>query len=445
MPLNRIIELKNNEGFMKYLKNTSWLFLEKIIRMFAGLFVGAWLARYLGTDKFGIYSYVISFVGLFQVLATLGLDNFVIKRLVTEPNKKDLLLGTAFALKLIGTFVMISVLLITINFTSNDLHTNILILIIASSAIFESFKVIDFYFQSKVLSKFIVYSNITSLIISSLIKVYLILTQAPLISFMYVFLIDSFVLALCYIFFFYKNNETLKSWRFKTKLAKQLILESWPLIISSMVVAIYMKIDQVMIKEMLGNSAVGQYGAAVKLSEIWFFIPVVISSSLFPAIINSKNKSIALYNDRLQNLYDLMIYIAVSITIPIVLASDFIVNILYGSQYTLTANILKIHIWSGLFVFLGVANSKWLINEKMQKYSMINTSIGAVVNIIGNYILINKMGVIGAAWSSLISYFIASYFCLALFNKTRPNFYRLSKSLLFISAFNKVKKIFNGK
>ena len=436
----KLRSLKHHSGFMKYFKNTSWLFAEKILRMIVGLFVGIWVAKYLGPEQFGLFSYAGSFVGLFTAFATLGLDGIVVRELVKDESKVNELIGTAFYLKLIGAIIVLAILAIAVNFTSNDAYTNSIVFIIASATIFQSFNVVDMYFQSKVLSKFIVYTNIISLIISSILKITLILMNVPLIAFAWVVLFDSFILATGFIFFFLtKTTYSIKSLHFKKSTAITLLKDSWPLILSGIVISIYMKIDQVMIQEMLGNEAVGQYAAAVRLSEAWYFIPMVITSSLFPAIINAKKISEKLYYNRLQKLYDLMVWIAIAIALPMTFLSDWLVDILYGGQYNQAGNILIIHIWASIFVFLGVASGKWLINENLQVFSTYNTSIGAVVNIILNYILISKIGISGAAWATLISYFIAAYLSLILWEKTRVNFYKLSNTLLITRIFN-VKK-----
>ena len=249
---------------------------------------------------------------------------------------------------------------------------------------------------------------------------------------MWVILFDSFVLAMGYIYFYLHIKLSFRVWRFKIDLALSLLKDSWPLLISGLVISIYMKVDQVMIKEMLGSEAVGQYAAAVKLSEAWYFIPIVIASSLFPAIVNAKKKSEKLYYARLQKLYNFLVWIAVVVALPMTFMSDLIVNLLYGGQYSGAGSVLMIHIWAGVFVFLGVASSKWFIAENLQIFSTINTTIGAVVNIVLNYILIKNIGIEGSAWATLFSYFIASYLCLFFFKKTRMNFLNLSKSLFFI-------------
>ncbi len=311
--ITKLKSLKNHQGFMKYFKNTSWLFGEKILRMIVGLFVGIWVARYLGPEQFGLFSYAQSFVGLFTAIATLGLDGIVIRELVKDESKRDVLLGTAFRLKLIGAFGVLLFLAVAVNFTSNDHYTNILIFIIASATIFQSLNVIDMYFQSKVLSKYVVYANIISLFISTIIKIILLLNEAPLIAFAWVILFDSFVLAMGFLYFYLHNHLSFRVWKFEKSVAISLLKDSWPLILSGIVISIYMKIDQVMIKEMLDSEAVGQYAAAVRLSEAWYFIPMVIASSLFPAIINAKKQSEELYYARLQKLYDLMVWMAIAI------------------------------------------------------------------------------------------------------------------------------------
>ena len=151
--IDKIISLKNHQGFMKYFKNTSWLFFEKILRMFVGLFVGIWVARYLGPERFGLFLYAQSFVGLFTAIATLGLDSIVVRELVKDETKAIEIIGTAFYLKLMGTILTLLILAVATYFTSNDRYTNLLVFIIASATIFQSFNVVDMYFQSKVLSK----------------------------------------------------------------------------------------------------------------------------------------------------------------------------------------------------------------------------------------------------------------------------------------------------
>lgn len=433
--------LISNKGFIKYFKNTSWVLLEKVLRILVGLVVGVWVVRFLGPEKFGLFSYVNSVVFFFIIVASLGLDGVLVREIIKNEDKKEVLIGTAFFLKLIASLIICLLAAIFIGLTSNDYTTEVLTLIIICSSVFQSFNVIDLYFQSKVLSKFVVYSNIITLFISSIVKIALILVGADLIAFGIVVLFDSIVLALALIYFYVKNSNGIFNWKLNKNIAILLVKDSWPFILSGILIAVYMKVDQVMLKFMLGDEAVGQYAAGVRLSEMWYFIPVAIVSSLFPAIVNAKLINGKLYSKRLQDLYDLMVVLSFSIALPMTFLSSWVVNILYGSAYMEASSVLVIHIWSGIFVFIGVASEKWLLNENFQKFYVINTLIGSILNIVLNYYLINKMGVLGAAWSTLISQFVASYLCLSFFKKTRINFIRLTKSLLLINYIKYLRNV----
>jgi len=442
LKINNILKgkVKNMElsaGFKKYFVNTSWLFFERILGMAVSLFVGVYVARYLGPANFGLLSYARSFVGLFMGLATLGLDGIVVRELVKDEKKRDELLGTTFVLKIIGTVLVIGMLSITIRFTNNDNFTNLLIYIIAIGTIFQSFNVIDFYFQSKVLSKYTVYAKVFSTILCAVIKLLLIYLNMGLIYFAMVTLLESIILASGLVAMYIKQKSSLFNWKIKYDLAKRLLKDSWPLILSGIAISIYMKIDQIMIKNLLDAKAVGNYAVAVRISEVWYFIPLAITNSLFPAIINARKISEKLYYKRLQKLYDLMTWLAIGIALPMSFLANDIIRILFGLQYQNAADVLKIYVWAGVFVFLGVASGQYLITENYTKISFFRTLIGAIINIVLNVNLIPKYGINGAAIATVISQFIA-VFSILLIPKTYKNFILMVKSFSLISSIRRV-------
>jgi O-antigen/teichoic acid export membrane protein len=382
---------------------------EKILRMFVGLFVGIWVARYLGPEQFGLLSYAQSLVFLFTAIATLGLDGIVVRELVKDESRREELLGTAFGLKFIGAILILPVLWLAVQLTSNDTYTNLLVFIIASATVFQSFNVIDFYYQAKVKSKYVALANTLALGVSSVIKIILILTGAPLMAFAAMVTFDAFVLSLGLVFFYKVSSRgRLFSWQFRVSTARRLLKDSWPLILSGLVISVYMKIDQVMIKEMLNSDAVGQYAAAVRLSEAWYFIPMVIANSVFPAIINAKKVSNQLYLQRLQRLYTLMVWMAIGIALPMTFLSNWLTTLLYGQEYQEAGPVLMVHIWAGVFVFLGVAFSKYLTSENLVVKSFYRTTAGAVVNIALNFFLIPVYGILGAAIATLLGQMFAN-------------------------------------
>jgi O-antigen/teichoic acid export membrane protein len=419
---------------MRYFKNTSWMFGEHVLRMAAGVLVGIWVARYLGPEQFGVFSYVMAFVAIFSSVAKLGLDSIVVRDLVNEPEKRDIYLGTAFWLKLMGALVMLAVIAFATIFTRNDHTTNLYIFIIASGIIFQSFEVIDFYLQSKVLSKFVSICKITQLLLSSLLKIYFVLTGADLFWFVMVSLVDQMTLAFS-LYAAYKYQKLGSFYRcFDWDTAKKLLQDSWPLIFSGLAIVVYMRIDQVMIKEMLGAKEVGLFSAAVRLSEVWYFIPVIIATSLFPAIVNAKSIDTELYYSRLQKLYDLMLLVALGVALPMTFLSDWLVTFLYGDDYLQSGGVLAIHIWTGVFVFLGVVNAKFLLVEGLMRVMFYFTLACSVLNLFFNFFLIPKYGLYGAAIATLCAQFFGFLFN-ALHKRTRVAFYIQVKALLMLNTF----------
>jgi O-antigen/teichoic acid export membrane protein len=436
------INTKINFGsgaFKKYFANTSWIFAEKFIRILLAFIVGIYVVRYLGPESFGVLSYVISFVGLFATIATLGLDSIVVRELVKDSSRRDELLGSVFYLRVIGALIAI-VLTIIAAFILKESYSNIiLICIIVTSTLFQSLNVVEYYFQANVVSKFNVYVQSSSLIVASLIKVFLVLFSAPLISFAIVYVVEYIFLSFGFYLVYKINNLKIKKWKFKSSTAIVLLKDAWPLVLSGVVISIYMKIDQVMIKNMLSSKEVGYYAAAVKLSEAWYFIPMAICTSLFPAIVKAKQVSEKLYLSRLQKLYDILAWMSIGIAIPVTFLSEFIIKILFGVKFLPAAPVLTIYIWAGVATFLGVASSQYLISENMTKLSFFRTLIGMIINVILNLIFIPIYGIVGSALATLISYTLAT-FSIVFFEDTRTQFIMMLKSITF---FNFIPSIMN--
>jgi len=416
-------------GFRKYFANTSWLLGERVLRMLVSLFVGIYVARYLGPERFGLLSYSLSFVWLFSSLSSFGLDDILVRELVKQPEQRNNLLGTVFWLKVCGTIVMGTAIALVLKFKPEDQQTYWMIAIITFGFLFQATNVVDFYFQSQVQSKFAVHAQAFQLLLTSIFKIYLVWNQAELIWFAFALMLDQVVVAVLFLLVYHWKIEWFPFLSFTWIQAKKLMIDAWPLIFAGMVVSVYMKIDQVMLKEMLDAKAVGVYAAAVKLCEAWYFVPTAVIASLFPAIITARKNSETLYEERVQKLYDLMVWVAVAVALPTTLFADWVILILYGADFQEAADVLKMYIWAGVFVSLGVASSKWLIAENLERYSFYSTLLGAILNIVCNFYLIPIYGIRGAALATLISYGTAAYLSMALFEKTRNNFWIATRAL----------------
>lgn len=423
-------KIEKNPELKKILANMNWLFFDRIVQMVISLFVGVWIVRYLGPKRYGILSYAVAFVAFFGSFARLGLDSIVVKEFVKSEFPKENIIGSAFFLKLIGGIIAFSLsVLFVYLFKSNEYLVIKLVLIIGFGLIFQSFDVIDYWFQSQVISKFTVFARSSTYLIGSIVKIVLIFLGADLISFAWVFFLESCLIAVGSLVAYYYNGQSIKFWRFKLDVVRKLLSESWPLIFSSIAIIVYMKIDQIMIGNMLGNVPLGNYSAAVVLCEAWYFIPTIIVNSVFPAIIYSRKTGKELFLQRFQNLYDVLIWTAIIIAIPISIFSSQIIKLLYGSNYQQADTVLSLYIWSGVFVFLNAGLGRYLVSENMTKVAFTRSFIGAIANIGLNIILIPRFGISGAAMATLISYGLATLSSI-LPKGSRVNIY------LLVNSFN---------
>lgn len=395
-----------HNGFRRYFINTGWMFLGQIFSLIVSFFIGVWIARYLGPENYGILNYAVAFVGLFGFIASLGIDSILNRELIKTPEKRDVLLGTAFKLKVVGGIAALALAVISILMSQTTLLIQFLVIIFSFNFILQAINVISIYFQSKVESKNNVKVSIISTLISSVLKVGVILLDKGVIWIMLVYILDFVWQWINFVYVYKRQGLKIRDWKFDNDLAKKILKNSWPLILAQAAGYIYLKVDQVIIGLMLGNYEVGLYAVAVKVTEIWYFIPSIICSSLFPAIINAKLTDVKAYKKRLSNLYVLMFILSLIIVITITFLAKPIMTILFGNSYLESVAILKIYIWSSVGLFLTVAVNQYLISENSVKTIFWLNFLSMIVNIGLNIWLIPLIGLLGAAWATLISYFV---------------------------------------
>jgi len=432
----------DEEAFNKYLKNTGWLMLARVGSLVIKILVGFAITNYLGKTQNGILNYPTAFTTFFVAAAALGLDGFTTRELLRTPENRDRLLGTAFWLKLTGGICIIPLIYLAYILwnTHKPIETPLIyIVIVGLTGITQAFYITDSYFQSKVQAKYVMRVQVFGNIISALIKLVFILLKLNVEWFVFALLLDTIILAIGYVYFYSIKVGSIFKWVFDSALAKYLVKHSWPLALSAVLVSIYMKIDQLMVENYLGTGALGIYSTVVALSESWYFIPVAIVTSVFPAIMNAKRDNPERYMKRLQNMYDIMVWISLSVALFMTFASPIIYHIVYTPEFWDGAHVLTVHVWAGIFVFLGSASGQYLIAEGYTKLSMLRTGMGAMVNIVLNVLWIPKYGIMGAALATLIAYFTATFFIL-LIPKTRQQGIMMLKSLFLVTAFQKIFK-----
>ena len=410
-----MIKFKNKE-FSKYFFNTSWVMFDKVLRILSGLLLGAWVARYLGPDKLGALSYSQSYVFLFTAIASLGLDNIIIRELVNKKYPASIILGTSILLRMASSVVIILIIYSSLQFQILSDDVKIMIMIISCSVFIQSFNIIDLYFQSIVKSKIISIISMISLIISIIIKVYFIITNKGVLYFSFMFLLEASVTSILMVVFYCRRARTPARWGFNYVFAKKILSESWPLILSSVSIALAMRLDQVMIMKFLGAGDVGLYSVGVKLAESMTFIPSAILASVFPKIIEKK---FSVNIDFHRKLFQYPLYLLILFSLLVTLLSPFIVKILFGDTYSDSSIVLAILTWSVPLSYIGGYINKLMVVENLTKFVLYRQVSLLLINIMLNILFIPRLGIIGAAISTLIADIIVNLFFHFIFSSTR--------------------------
>lgn len=428
----------------KIIANIGWIFFDKIFRMIVGMLVGVWIARYLGPDEFGVLNYATLFPTVFTFVASFGLTNLLMVELVSandEPAEQQKLVQTGLLIKLtVGCLAYI--LSCCLNYILNHDKPELFLLINITGLvlILQSSDVIDTYFQSQTKAKLSVVVKLIAFGLTSAVRIYALVTHQTII---FLVLINISELVIVYILMLgvYKRHlSTITSYIQYTinyQLIRRLAHVAWPIMLTEFFVFVYMKVDQFMIESLSTSRELGLYGAALRLSEAWYFISIAINTSFYPKIAESWSTNRRKFYDQYQDLLNVLIYTSITLAIFVSIFSNQLIELLYGKEFHNAGIILSVHIWAGVFVFTGVGTNNLMIVKKLQKFVLIKTAIGALINIGLNFWLIPAFGALGASIATLIAYALQSYVMNVFIKQARPIFTLQSKSFINFLTFKK--------
>lgn len=430
------VKIESRHGLQAIIGNVGWLFIDRILRLSVGLFVGIWVARYLGPEQFGRLSYATAFVSLFSGIAVLGLDSIVVRELIHHPAKKEEILGSTFVLKLIGATVALLITVISIwQLRSQDELTKWLVGIIAAGMIFQAFDTVDLFFQSRLQAKYTVYAKNSAFLLIAGVKIALILNHADLIWFASAALAEVALGAAGLLLAYRHAGNRINALRLNWRLASTLLAASWPLLLSGTLVLATMNIDRIILGEIRGNHDVGLYSVANQLSTLWYMIPVFLGASVAPALTRSFAENRGAYFEKLQRVYSALTLVSLFSGCLIYFVSGPLVRLLFGASYEDAGEILAVHIWGSVFVFHVSIRTRALIIENRQKFVTIIAALTLVANIPLNISLVGLYGAVGAAYASLFSWMLCAAAFPLPWKETRHSAVMLYRSFFPFQVF----------
>lgn len=431
-----------NKVLKKYGINFNWLFLEKILRVASGLFVGILVARYLGPSDYGIFNYALAFVALFSWLSHLGLGEILTRELTRDSERYNELLGGAFAIKLTGALIgvlAISGIILIIKPEVEDEIVRTLVFVLSFTYIFLIFNIIESYFQSRLLSKYMAISKIIGLISSIVIKLYLIIEEYSLVYFAISNVIETLIFGVCILLYYKHEKKKIGDWSCNKKTTKSLLKDSWPIMIGVFLITIHLRVDQIMIEDMLTFEDVGIYSVAIRLAESWYFLPGILVATLLPYFVSLRESSKDLYIKNMVILFSYMFWLGVLIGVLTLLIGEQVIISLFSEQYADSYGVLSINIWAGIFVAQGTVASIWQVAENLQIYRLYIQLLAVFLNISLNVVLIDYIGINGAALATLATLFFSTWIFGLFFKELR------GVTILMIKSINPKFLIINLK
>ena len=433
-----------NASWRKILGNSGWQFADRLFRQGGGILISIAIARHLGPQYFGDLSFAIAFSIFFAALAKLGLDTIVVREIVRQPERSGDILGAAFALKLLGGVLALSLAALTIRWIRpHDPALQGLVVIVAAGIVFQAFDTADLWFQSQVQSRWTAIARGSAFVVLATTNISLIVMKAPVEAFAWTAAAEAVLCAIGFSVVVWRAPRPADL-RLRVRWQQMVILlrESGYLIFAGIAVALYLRLDQMMLAEFMDNKAVGLYSAALKLSEMWYVIPTVIVSSATPyltTLYSQSSQSPQTYNEyraKLQQLLNMLMRVAFLIVIPMVLLARVLMQWLYGAAYAEAGLILSIHIVAAVFVFQGVGISAVMVIEQRTRLLWWQTLAGVLCNIALNSVLIPLYGAAGAAVALVLSQLFVNYGVLALWSETRHLFNMETKAFRALVAWS---------
>lgn len=404
----------------KNIKNSLLLIFEKVILLGLSFINSVLLARIAGPTVFGEFSYIVSFAGIFAPLAIMGLNNIITKYVVKHPKNSHYYITSALKIRFAGaTLAILLAALVGFTLSDHTKTTKLIVMLVAMQG-FSLFYVIEYYYLAKKQVSLLLSLRLPLLLITNTLKLVAILNSASLTLLILLHGLEYVLIGSSYFFTYWvqKQHKNIKKQPTKHTIFALSKKGKW-LLMSGIAATIYLKIDQIMIAQLVNSEAVAYYAAAAKLSEFWYVFPILIANVFTAQLSQYRFKNNNQYAQLLRQLISLMICTAIALSIATWFIASPLISLLYGAQYQQSAAILSVHIFASIFIFQRAILSKWLIIEKLYKFSLLSNLLGALINIILNFILIPQYGGIGAAWATVISYMVASYGFLFFNSKTK--------------------------
>lgn len=408
--------------------------LEKLLITIANFVVFATIARQLGAESIGLFSLTQSILMIGLPIALFVNEQLLIRFTLDKSQSVQSIYKHAAVLKLV--FASLTYLLsvfLAFYFYGSQIASFAAIFCLIH---FLNFELIFFpYFRAHQKGKLVFLTKILVVIPFSIIKVGIVFLTEDLTFLFTTYAIEALCLGMIAFAIFHKQNATqgFLQQTLNRNYFSSMIKTSAPLIGSAIIIMLYSRVDQFMIKDMLGSEALGQYAVGVKLSEASTMLFAAYLASRFPALLRSRKDNLITYNDQIVWHLQMSFLLGFSVFLTMLIFARPVITLLFGAQFSEAAPVLVIHMLGAIFIYYGLICTQWLIAEKLEFQRLIRVIVGLIINIVLNLFWIEKYGIVGAASATVVSQVGSNVFFNAVSSHTRP-FFKLE-----VESFNPIR------
>lgn len=422
----------------KVIKNASWIVACRIVQSVLAMIVSMLTARYLGPSNFGLISYASSIVAFVLPLMQLGLSNILVQEAIQYPEEEGAVFGTSMVMSLCSAVAcMVGVVSFAYIANANQMQVVIVCALYSIILVFQALEMIQYWFQAKLLSKYMSIVSLCAYAVVSAYKIFLLATEKSIYWFAVSGALDVMLID-CALLLLYRKLGGQKL-TFRMDIAKRMFSRSKYYIVSSLMVTVFAQTDKIMLTMMIDQAATGYYSAAITCAGMTSFVFSAIIDSARPAIFEGRKTDYAKFEKNMTILYSIIIYLSLAQSVGMTLLAKPIVRILYGADYSPAADALRIVVWYTTFSYMGSVRNIWILANEKQKYLWIINLSGATMNVLLNALMIPHWGIQGAALASLVTQFFTNFVLSFIMKPIREN------SRIVIAALNVGKHHFGIK
>jgi len=417
---------------IKLVKNINWLFMAYVYRFIIGFFTVAMVSRYLGPTKYGLYSYSLSAYSFIE-LFLLFINQEVLKKSIIEESDTATLLKTVIIFQICLSLLIFSTAQVLLwGFDLENGLRRILLSLFSVGLLLRPFDVISYFFSAKLRNDLLAKSEVGVVTVFNMMRITLVFLRESIQVFVWVYVFSKFIDGIFLLYYYLKNFKVkILDGTFSTKLIRFLLKSSLPLFIATAASIVFTRIDQLMLGNMLDDRSVGIYAAVVKLTEPWIFIAAIFTQSIFPNLIETFSKDKDNFHYKVHKSLVILTYISIAIIVATLIGGEYAVTLVFSDKYIDSIPLLKIHVFYLIFIYWIHISNQYDVIIGATHITMIKTIIASVFNVGLNYLLIPKIGILGATYATIISYAFSSFLLNICFKQTRPLFYLQVQSLFF--------------